>query len=315
MTITSTNPQKSPRRSAGGLALAAVTHTLELALPGLSGWALAQKMTRPKRGKITAQEKDWLAHAMARPLRLRSGIEIPLYEWRLNALTGRPGAEPRQPVVLLVHGMSGRGAQLGSFVAPLLAAGFRVIAFDAPGHGAAPGRRSSLPDMVAVTHEVGTHLGPLSAVIAHSNGAAATVAALGRGMQVDRVALLAPPSDLGKNIDRLSRGLGFGSATAKATQRHLERWYKIPFADLNGPEIAKGLRQPVLILHDGQDRIVPVAQSRELAAAWPGARLHITSGLGHGRILRDPQVIDRVLHHLRQGQAEGLQNSRSALDL
>ena len=27
-----------------------------------------------------------------------------------------------------------------------------------------------------------------------------------------------------------------------------------------------------------------------LARAWPGARLHLTSGLGHGRILRDRGV-------------------------
>jgi len=41
------------------------------------------------------------------------------------------------PPVLLVHGWGSRGARLGSFVAPLVAAGHSVIAFDAPGHGAA----------------------------------------------------------------------------------------------------------------------------------------------------------------------------------
>ena len=40
------------------------------------------------------------------------------------------------PVVYLVHGWGGLGSQLASFVAPLTAAGFRVVLFDAPSHGA-----------------------------------------------------------------------------------------------------------------------------------------------------------------------------------
>src|SRR5688500_15132227 len=39
------------------------------------------------------------------------------------------------PAVYLVHGWGGRGSQLGSFVEPLLAGGFRVVMFDAPAHG------------------------------------------------------------------------------------------------------------------------------------------------------------------------------------
>ena len=39
------------------------------------------------------------------------------------------------PAVLLVHGWGGRGVQMGSFVAPLLARGYRIVWFDQPGHG------------------------------------------------------------------------------------------------------------------------------------------------------------------------------------
>ena len=55
------------------------------------------------------------------------------------------------PVVYLVHGWAGRGAQLAPFVAPLVERGHRVVSFDAPSHGAsAPGaygpRSSTIPD-------------------------------------------------------------------------------------------------------------------------------------------------------------------------
>ncbi|MGZ5446135.1 MAG: alpha/beta hydrolase [Thermoanaerobaculia bacterium] len=39
------------------------------------------------------------------------------------------------PAVLLVHGWGGHAAQFQSFVEPLVRAGFRAIAFDAPSHG------------------------------------------------------------------------------------------------------------------------------------------------------------------------------------
>ena len=48
------------------------------------------------------------------------------------------------PAVYLVHGWAGVGGQLAAFVPPLLAGGFRVVTFDAPGHGASAGRRSSI---------------------------------------------------------------------------------------------------------------------------------------------------------------------------
>ena len=37
------------------------------------------------------------------------------------------------PTVLLVHGWEGRGSQMAAFAAPLAEAGFRAVAFDAPG--------------------------------------------------------------------------------------------------------------------------------------------------------------------------------------
>src|SRR5215470_10874422 len=47
------------------------------------------------------------------------------------------------PAVLLVHGWGGNAGHLAGFVDPLLAAGFRAVAVDLPGHGRSAGRRSS----------------------------------------------------------------------------------------------------------------------------------------------------------------------------
>lgn len=266
--------------------------------PTAAAFVLARLFTTPRRHKLSPQEKSWLATSAARPLTLKSGAQIPVYDWRPVGQHCGARGQAVLPTILLVHGMSGRAGQLGGFAAPLVEAGFRVVAFDAPGHGAAAGRRSSLPEMLWVTEEVATHLGPLAGIVAHSNGAAATVAALARGLKVDRVALLAPPTDLELYLGKIARLLGFGEKVAKGAQKRLERRYGVPFKALRGTDLAPGLSQPALIVHDNGDRVVPASEGRALAESWPGARLHVTAGLGHGRILRDGTVIAAVVDHL-----------------
>ena len=48
------------------------------------------------------------------------------------------------PTVLLAHGWESRGTHWGAFVPPLVEAGFRAVAVDAPAHGDSPGRRANV---------------------------------------------------------------------------------------------------------------------------------------------------------------------------
>jgi pimeloyl-ACP methyl ester carboxylesterase len=55
---------------------------------------------------------------------------------------------------------------------------------------------------------------------------------------------------------------------------------------------------PTLLLHDNEDRTAPLATGRALAGALRGARLQVTQGLGHRRILDDPTAIALAVQHL-----------------
>ena len=48
------------------------------------------------------------------------------------------------------------------------------------------------------------------------------------------------------------------------------------------------------MVHDQDDAEVRWAEGAAIAAAWPGAELLTTRGLGHRRILRDPAVVAHV---------------------
>jgi pimeloyl-ACP methyl ester carboxylesterase len=61
------------------------------------------------------------------------------------------------------------------------------------------------------------------------------------------------------------------------------------------------VRIPVLVVHDEEDNVAPIAQGAALAEAIPGATLWRTRGLGHSGALRDPPTIQRVIDFLNSG--------------
>ena len=62
----------------------------------------------------------------------------------------------------------------------------------------------------------------------------------------------------------------------------------------------RDLAVPALIIHDTDDASVPWRQGEMIAAAWPGARFLKTHGLGHGRILRDREVVEAAVAFVSQ---------------
>ena len=83
---------------------------------------------------------------------------------------------------MLVHGWGGSAGQLYPFVEPLVRAGFAVVAFDAPGHGASTGSWLAIPRFAAALARVAEQVGPLHAIIAHSLGGPAAAVAIERGL-------------------------------------------------------------------------------------------------------------------------------------
>jgi alpha-beta hydrolase superfamily lysophospholipase len=97
-----------------------------------------------------------------------------------NLATWRWGAA-QAPAVLLAHGWGGFAAQLHAFVPRLLAAGFRVVAYDQPAHGLSEGRLTGLPDFAGALAAVAAHHGEVRHVVAHSLGAIGAAVAASRG--------------------------------------------------------------------------------------------------------------------------------------
>lgn len=199
------------------------------------------------------------------------------------------------PAVYLVHGWAGVGGQLAAFAPPLLDSGFRVVTFDAPGHGASEGRRTSIIHFADALQQVVAKEGRPHAVIAHSLGAAAVVRAFTQGLQADRAVFVGPTGGPRDWAERFRRELGVPAHVMTSMRARSERWLGASWDDFDIPVLARTQAVPLLVFHDKDDAEVPWSDGAAIAHAWPGARLATTSGLGHRRILRDERVVRDVV--------------------
>ena len=204
-------------------------------------------------------------------------------------------------VVVLTHGWGSRAGRFSAFAGALLHAGFRVVLFDAPAHGASSGRQASLPQFSRALRAVGAQVGPVHGLIGHSLGGAAVSLAMSNGLPAQRVVLLAPPADVVVFSHAFSEHLRIPHRVRNVMQQNLENRLRFRFEELHIPTLARSMTAAALIIHDRDDHDVPYAHGEEIASAWPGAQLLATTGLGHRAILRDPEVIRRTVTFLADG--------------
>jgi pimeloyl-ACP methyl ester carboxylesterase len=207
-------------------------------------------------------------------------------------VTYRWGDTERAPTVMLVHGWNGWAQQLEPFVEPLRAQGYAVLAFDHVAHGASPGDRASLPIMIRTVAALLDEVRHPAGFVSHSLGAAAVAGLLANAPDAMPAAvLIAPPTDPRPFLRFMARAMGTPDALLDAVQREAEALAGVPMADLVADEgFARRLRTPLLVVHDMKDTEVPIAHGRVYARA-PNARLLVSDGLGHRRILRDTHVV------------------------
>ncbi len=257
--------------------------------PPLAVRLLERLFTMPLEYRAPARETEWMSSAERTYLQFDNQRRIPIYTW------GDAG-----PTALLVHGWAGRAGQMAVYAAPLVEAGYRVVAFDAPAHGNADGRFSALPELALAIERIATEIGPIRAIVAHSMGTAATTLALSRGVPAERLVYLAPPEELSRFLTRLSQFMGFSDEIAPRVQKRLERRYGVPLEEARGSVLAPNLTVPLLVIHDHEDRDVPIEEGRRLVNAWPGAKLIETHGLGHTRIIRRARIVKTAIRFLTE---------------
>lgn len=217
----------------------------------------------------------------------------------LSVYRRRDGDRTR-PTVLLLHGWSGDASHLATIGERLHLDGFEPVILEFPAHGRSGRWRSSVAQFARAIFTAAGRLGPLHGVVAHSLGTLALTHAVARGLNTERLVLVAPAAPGLTFLRWFSEVIGMDPELGDRMRRRIERKESVDFEHFEPEWVGPRVTQPTLVVHDHNDKIVPMAVAERLANALTNSRLHQTSGLGHQRLLHDPSVTAEIAAHLRR---------------
>ncbi len=246
----------------------------------------------PLSDRARAREASWV--------KATTPLRIPYGRRHLNGFAAGSG-----PTVLLVHGWGDQASRLGAFVQRLVNAGFRVVGVDLPAHGSSPGLRADAYRVAEAITATAEFVGGVDAVVAHSMGGVETLMALKRGLKVRRIVLLASARRMEQALRNFQAMLAVPQRSMDGLAAAIERRYGTTvWDDLSADLLVRDLDVPALLFHDRSDRQVAFDEGKALHAAWHGSRFIATQGLGHDRLVRDPDVVRAAVEFLADGLVE-----------
>ena len=208
-----------------------------------------------------------------------------------------------QKIVYLIHGWESALSLMSGFIEPLIQAGYKVIAFDAPSHGHSDNQATCLPDFINALEHVIQRNGKPHTIIGHSCGGAATALLLKRNKTIrpEKVVLLAPMSSLQIKLDIFSEVAQLAKAVKAKLSETLEQ-VTGGIETFDVAKAAKSLTTPALIIHDQEDTLIPQHHSFEITQNWQNSRLSSTCGLGHIRLLFNEHVIRETTQFVQENK-------------
>lgn len=264
-------------------------NTGSLVAPGLAGKASFALFRRPLgRGRVGGAEQAVHARATVDELTV-NGKKVVTYRW----------GNGRRPVLLL-HGWQSRASRYAGFVPRLEALGLSPVGFDAPGHGDSGGNATTILEYREIVEQLQERHGAFHSIVAHSFGVACAFLALRSGVKAERLVAVSGVSDFQFLHSEFCSQLGLNDRLRQDLRRRIEEdlfagtenMWQLFDAKVRTEEVTV----PILLIHDEDDRTVPLAEAHKLLAAYPGqADLVVTSRLGHRKILAEDAVIDNAI--------------------
>jgi pimeloyl-ACP methyl ester carboxylesterase len=256
-----------------------VVRLLLRVLPNSLAFPLVRTLaSRTQRPPIAATERE----ALSRATRISYGRGGRKVAWSWGA----------GPVVIFVHGWSGRAAQLAPLAASLSTQGFHSIAIEVRGHGSSPGNTTcwanfiqDVPELVAALKE------EVFAVVGHSAGALAVAAARKlSSLSAKKYVFICAPSHPFPPLVLIKKLLNPRPLTLDAYKKYLADQFQSNWATLESGKSFAGLGAETLFVYDTADRFVPHTEGDKLASLCPNATLEKFDRYGHVGVLTAPEL-------------------------
>ena len=206
------------------------------------------------------------------------------------------------PAILLMHGWGGARAQMTGFVDPLLFAGYRVVAFDQPGHGESDGKTTNLLEIAPTMDLIAQQEGPFQAVIAHSFGTLITSYALVKRKfpPPARLVYFGAFNRLMDSVPRFQVLAGLPDEIMDGFRAMLyENFGRDVLEPITNENLTPHINIPALMFHDAKDDVTPIEDSRAIVRVWKHAQFVETQGLGHRGALQAKSIHEQVVKFLK----------------
>jgi pimeloyl-ACP methyl ester carboxylesterase len=138
---------------------------------------------------------------------------------------------------------------------------------------------------------VALEVGDVHAVIAHSLGCAAATLAERDGLGAAKLVFVAPPLNPADYLRQFGAMFGLNDEVIDGLQARVEERFLRVWTDYSLARAAPSMKASLLVIHDTEDDDTPWSGGAKLTELWPDSTLITTNGLGHRRILRDPEVV------------------------
>ena len=201
--------------------------------------------------------------------------------------------------VLLVHGWAGRGTQLYHLADKILENKMMVVSFDAPAHGLSDGKRTNMIEFIEAIKAIEKKYGPFDAAVGHSFGGMSLINAVAGGFKVNKLVTLGADNSIPEIFDYFVAKMELKPDIGGRLQRLFEKKHNLRLDHFTSEHQAERIKIPVLVIHDSEDRFVPVSSAVSIRQKLQNGELLITHGLGHHKIFKSPDVVQRVIEFLQ----------------
>tara|TARA_R110001583_G_scaffold93777_1_gene237014 strand:+ start:39208 stop:40089 length:882 start_codon:yes stop_codon:yes gene_type:complete len=202
--------------------------------------------------------------------------------------------------VLLVHGWSGRGTQLFNIADKLLENGFMTISFDGPAHGKSTGKTTMMTEFIAVIKYLEAKQGPFEYAIGHSLGGMTVLNNIKQGLNIKKAVIIGAGDMITDIINDFVKKIELKPKVVSKIKQHFHTKFGEDIDNYSASVAAKKVKIPVLIIHDTTDKEVPVSCAYNIRKNLDVCEILITNGLGHTRILKDTNVVNRIEQFITQ---------------
>ena len=239
------------------------------------------------------------------PLRPADEVKLEAMEsFRFGSNDSRVGWRAGNgPPVLIVHGYSGRAAQMLPIADMVVSNGYEAILFDAGGHGASRPEKIGFFTFINDVRDIAEYLNiPFHMMIGHSAGALAMMRSRELyDVWADKYAVIAAPFYPYVPLNSL-RAAGATDPSIDHVKSALSDQFRTDWASLMaGRAFSPEADKSMLAIYDLDDPKVQHTDAECILSVWHGTQIVKTIGQGHNKILKSPETLSAISHFLQNG--------------